>query len=155
MTCGTSSARGIGVSASAQTPASAAGREEIATSTSASQEATGSEGKGSSRGSSWISGWAAASACTSSGLVIAGGRPRKPQSIAPFSARASASGDVRRLVVGRDGRARLLEEQRSGGREADPARMAFEQLEPDVLLEVGDRLRERGLRHVQLAPRRW
>ena len=55
-----------------------------------------------------------------------------------------------RVFGGGQGRPRLLEEDLSGGSERDPAGVPLEQLQPEVRLELGHRLRERRLGDVQL-----
>ena len=61
-----------------------------------------------------------------------------------------ASGGVDGLVVGGYGDPRLCQERLTGGRQADAARVTLQQFDAELGLELGDRLRQRGLCDVQL-----
>ena len=96
-------------------------------------------------------GWLAANASSGPGLSSPGGAPTKPNSICRLRAgRASTRAGARRVQADDRG-AGLLEERLTGRRQRDAARVALEQHDSDVGLELGDRLRERGLRDVELA----
>ena len=54
-------------------------------------------------------------------------------------------GGVDGVVVGGDSDARLCQEHLTGGRQADAASVTLQQFDAEVGLEVGNRLRQRGL----------